>query len=120
MSYRLGERGYSVKLNDIHKMNIDALEHERIRGVIFRAKQFAEQYEAAKATFSEIGCNATYVRHEKGHTVIIPWTGHVYSLTRIRSFIEREKGVFYHRSAPVRLIVSGYQAKVIIDWGTAQ
>lgn len=105
-----------MKLNDIHQMNLDAIEKERIGWVIFRAKQFEEQYQAAKATFSDVECNVAYVRHEKGRTVITPWTGHVNSLSKIRSFIEREKGVFHHRSAPVRIIVSGYQAKVIIDW----
>ena len=84
---------------------------------LYRAEQFSEQYQAAKATFSDIEEKMSYVRHEKGRTVITPWTGHVNSLLKIRTFIEREKGVYHHRFAPVRIIVSGYQAKVIIDWG---
>jgi len=105
-----------MKLSDIYQMNLDSVENERVSLVKYRAKQFAEQYQAAKATFSDIEGEVPYVRHEKGRTVITPWTGHVYSLSKIRTFIEREKGVYHHRFAPVRIIVSGYQAKVIIDW----
>lgn len=105
-----------MKLSDIYQMNLDAVENERVSQVRYRAEQFSEQYQAAKATFSDIEEKMSYVRHEKGRTVITPWTGHVNSLSKIITFIEREKGVYHHRFAPVRIIVSGYQAKVIINW----
>ncbi|MEY7815917.1 hypothetical protein [Enterobacter cloacae] len=105
-----------MKLSDIYQMNLDSVENERVSQVKYRAEQFAGQYQAAKATFSDIEGKVSYVRHDKGRTEITPWTGHVYSLSKIRTFIEIEKGVFHHRFAPVRIIVSGYQAKVIIDW----
>lgn len=105
-----------MKMSEIYQMNLDAVENERVSLVKYRAKQFYDQYQAVKATFSDIEGEVSYVRHEKGRTEITPWTGHVYSISKIRTFIEVEKGVFHHRFAPVRIIVSGYQAKVIIDW----
>lgn len=106
-----------MKLEDIRSMNIDAVENERIRSVKYRAHELAEGYLAIKATFNELKRgDSCHVLHNISHTEISPWTGHVNSIIKIRSFREREKGVYHHRSAPIKIIRNGYQAKVIIEW----
>ncbi|KKY90255.1 hypothetical protein OA46_04640 [Enterobacter cloacae] len=106
-----------MKLDDIHRMNIDAVESERVRSVKYRAQELADGYLAIKATFNEVKRgDSCHVLHKSSRTEISPWTGHVNSIVKIRSFREREKGVYYHRSAPIKIIRSGYQAKLIIDW----
>ena len=109
-----------MKFSDIQKMNADYLERKRIDRVINRALLFNEQYQAAKDIFTDIDLTSKHVRHEEGLTIISGYISHVYSLSKNKSFIEREKGIFYHRSAPVRIALGTHYSRVIIDWGLAE